>query len=91
MKFTIDTPVRLLEVKNIVSKAGNAMTFVRFANMKTFETLELKLTALEGQTSSDFVEGHDYMAVVSYDGQYGGVTLTSVVPAKTSGFTTAKN
>lgn len=86
MKFTIDSPVRLLETKNITSKAGNNLTFVRFANMKTFETLELKLIALEGQTNADFVEGHEYLAVVSYDGQYGSVTLSPATAASKAGF-----
>lgn len=90
MKFSIDSPVRLLEVKHITSKAGNNLSFARFANMQTFETLELKVALSEGQTVTDLVEGHDYKAIVSYDGQYGSVTLTAAVTAPKSAFPTGR-
>jgi translation elongation factor P/translation initiation factor 5A len=86
MKFSIDSPVRLLEVKNITSKAGNNLSFARFANMQTFETLELKVALSEGQAVTDLVEGHDYKAVVSYDGQYGSVTLSPTTATSKAGF-----
>ena len=98
MKFPISNPVRLTDLKSIVTKpqeakdgkpakeGGKEMNFATIVNTTTYEVLTTILALADGQSITDIVEQRDYMAVVEYDGKWGSVTLT---PAASAGFPTA--
>ena len=84
MKFIIPNEVRLVDLKNIITKTGKEMTFATIANVVTYETLETRLALATGQTMATIITGQNYKAVVEYDGTYGSVTLTPLAPSQTT-------
>jgi len=95
LKFPITNPVRLTELKTIKTKPKEGkdsveLTFATIVNTLSFEFLTTKLVLADGQTMADVVEQRDYNAVVTYDGEWGSVTLTPAAGFPTTASAPAK-
>jgi len=74
MKFNYSTPVRLVNVRNFVSKKGTNCTFLTVADTKTFESIDF-------MPSNDFdvnvlKVGNDYNLSIDVSGRFISCTLT---------------
>ena len=76
MKFNSLRNVKLLNVRQFTSKAGNACTFLQIADPQTYESAEfMPVNTLD---VSSLVVGSDYLAQVVIEGRYSSLDLLPV-------------
>lgn len=75
MVFKSDSVFRLVNVRNVVSKKGNNLSFVTIANTQTFENADFILDF--GLDPSVLVVGSDYYVTINTDGRFTTVSLES--------------